>query len=88
MPVVDHFINSKIRLLYYMAFGSVGVVHHFERAWSAGTDWLKTVPLRDLTRKHSGGGATTSAFMKNVYKITSSREYGHEIITSAYRLRT
>ena len=46
--------------------------HHFDRAWFAGRDWLKTVPLRDLTQKHPGGGASTSTCMKNVYKKTSS----------------
>ena len=55
--------------------------HHFERAWSADTDRLKTVPLRDLTQKYSGGGATNC--MNNVYNITSSGEYAHAKITSA-----
>ena len=63
IPVVDRYNSSAF---YTTAFGAVGVVHHFERAWSAGTDMLKTVPLRDLTRKHSGGGVTNC--MKNVFK--------------------
>ena len=41
-------------------------VHHFERAWSADTDRLQTVPLRDLTQKHS---AVRSYCMRNVYNF-------------------
>ena len=42
-------------------------VHHFERAWSADTDRLKTVPLRDLTQKHSAGGVSNC--MRYVYNF-------------------
>ena len=55
IPVVDRSDNPS---LYIIAFGAVGVFHHFERAWSADTDRVKTVPLRDLTQKHSAGGVT------------------------------
>ena len=51
--VVDRSDNSPF--LYYCVWCCV---HHFERAWSADTGRLKTVPLRDLTQKHSAGGVT------------------------------